>query len=115
MSAKTSGHEAILRFVFLLAFIGFGTKAALFPMYAWLPAASVAPTPVTALLHAVAVVNAGAFAVLRVIYYSFGTSFLYGSTAQIIAVCLSLLHDPFRLHHGRKANSTSSAAWPTPR
>ena len=87
--AKTSGHEAILRFVFLLAFIGFGTKAALFPMYAWLPAASVAPTPVTALLHAVAVVNAGAFAVLRVIYYSFGTSFLYGSTAQIIAVCLS--------------------------
>ena len=87
--AKTSGHEAILRFVFLLAFIGFGTKAALFPMYAWLPAASVAPTPVTALLHAVAVVDAGAFAVLRVIYYSFGTSFLYGSTAQIIAVCLS--------------------------
>ena len=73
----------------MLAFIGFGTKAAVFPMYAWLPAASVAPTPVTALLHAVAVVNAGAYAVIRVIYYSFGASFLYGSVAQIIAVCLA--------------------------
>ncbi len=83
------GHERVLRLVFLLAFIGFGTKAAIFPMYAWLPAASVAPTPVTALLHAVAVVNAGAFAVMRVIYYAFGASFLYGSTAQIIAVCLA--------------------------
>ena len=60
---KISGMEELLKFVFLLAFVGFGTKAAVFPMYAWLPAASVAPTPVTALLHAVAVVNAGAYAV----------------------------------------------------
>lgn len=87
--SKVAGHEVVLRLVFLLAFIGFGTKAAVFPMYAWLPAASVAPTPVTALLHAVAVVNAGAYAVIRVIYYSFGASFLYGSVAQIIAVCLA--------------------------
>ncbi len=87
--SKVAGHEVVLRLVFLLAFIGFGTKAAVFPMYAWLPAASVAPTPVTALLHAVAVVNAGAYAVIRVIYYSFGANFLYGSVAQIIAVCLA--------------------------
>ncbi len=87
--ARTAGHEALLRFVFLLAFIGFGTKAAVFPMYAWLPAASVAPTPVTALLHAVAVVNAGAYAVLRTIYYSFGADFLYGTTAQTIALALA--------------------------
>ena len=87
--SKVAGHEVVLRLVFLLAFIGFGTKAAVFPMYAWLPAASVAPTPVTALLHAVAVVNAGAYAVIRVIYYSFGASFLYGSVAQIFAVCLA--------------------------
>ena len=53
--ARVAGHEEMLRWVFLLAFIGFGTKAAVFPMYAWLPAVSVAPTPVTALLHAVAV------------------------------------------------------------
>ncbi len=75
--------------VFLLAFIGFGTKAAVFPMHAWLPAASVAPTPVTALLHAVAVVNTGAFAVLRVIYYSFGADFLAGTWAQIAALLLA--------------------------
>lgn len=83
---KVAGHEQLLRIVFLMAFIGFGTKAAVFPMYAWLPAASVAPTPVTALLHAVAVVNAGAYAVLRVIYYTFGADFLYGTTAQAIAL-----------------------------
>lgn len=85
----TAGHEAMLLGVFLLAFVGFGTKAAVFPMHAWLPAASVAPTPVTALLHAVAVVNTGAFAVLRVIYYSFGTDFLAGTWAQTVALLLA--------------------------
>lgn len=83
------GHETLLLIVFLLAFVGFGTKAAVFPMHAWLPAASVAPTPVTALLHAVAVVNTGAFAVLRVIYYSFGTDFLSGTWAQTVALLLA--------------------------
>ena len=84
-----AGHETLLLGVFLLAFIGFGTKAAVFPMHAWLPAASVAPTPVTALLHAVAVVNTGAFAVLRVIYYSFGVDFLSGTWAQTVALLLA--------------------------
>lgn len=84
-----AGHEAMLLGVFLLAFVGFGTKAAVFPMHAWLPAASVAPTPVTALLHAVAVVNTGAFAVLRVIYYSFGADFLAGTWAQTAALILA--------------------------
>ena len=84
-----AGSEALLLIVFLLAFIGFGTKAAVFPMHAWLPAASVAPTPVTALLHAVAVVNTGAFAVLRVIYYSFGADFLSGTWAQTVALLLA--------------------------
>lgn len=79
----------LLRLAFLLAFIGFGTKAAVFPMFAWLPMASVAPTPVTALLHAVAVVNTGAFAVLRAIYYIFGTDLLRGTPVQMIALCLA--------------------------
>ena len=79
----------LLLTVFVLAFIGFGTKAALFPMHTWLPAASVAPTPVTALLHAVAVVNAGAFAVLRLIYYSFGAQYLHGTWAQTIVLTLA--------------------------
>ena len=85
----TAAHETMLLCVFLLAFVGFGTKAAVFPMHAWLPAASVAPTPVTALLHAVAVVNTGAFAVLRVIYYAFGTDFLAGTWAHHAALLLA--------------------------
>lgn len=45
-------------------------------------AAAVAPTPVTALLHAVAVVKSGAFACIRLIYYAFGTEILVGTWAQ---------------------------------
>lgn len=86
---RIAGHEALLRGVFLLAFVGFGAKAAVCPLHAWLPAVSVAPTPVTALLHAVAVVNTGAFAVLRLVYYAFGTELLYGTPAQAIAMALS--------------------------
>ena len=47
-------------------------KAALMPFHRWLPAAMVAPTPVSALLHAVAVVKAGVFSVVKVIVYVFG-------------------------------------------
>ena len=93
--AKMAGYETVLRWVFLLAFVGFGVKAAIFPLHAWLPLASVAPTPVTALLHAVAVVNTGAYAVLRVIYYSFGRDFLFGSLPQMIAIglaCATILY-----------------------
>ena len=61
-------------------------KAGVMPLHSWLPAAMVAPTPVSALLHAVAVVKAGAFCTLRVILYVFGPQFsfqCYGS--QILA------------------------------
>ena len=61
----------------LLALFLFGIgKAALMPFHRWLPAAMVAPTPVSALLHAVAVVKAGVFAVLKVTVYIFGIDFL---------------------------------------
>ena len=90
LTAETfASHTTMVPVAFLLAFIGFGTKAAVFPMHAWLPSASVAPTPVTALLHAVAVVNTGAFAVLRVIYYSFGADFLAGTWGQTVALLLA--------------------------
>ena len=57
----------------LLALFAFGIgKAALMPFHFWLPAAMVAPTPVSALLHAVAVVKAGVFTVLKVVVYIFG-------------------------------------------
>jgi multicomponent Na+:H+ antiporter subunit D len=61
----------------LLALYMFGiAKAALMPFHRWLPAAMVAPTPVSALLHAVAVVKAGVFAVVKVIVYVFGVGAL---------------------------------------
>ncbi len=61
----------------LLALFVFGIgKAAVMPFHRWLPAAMVAPTPVSALLHAVAVVKAGVFAVLKVTVYVFGTDFV---------------------------------------
>ena len=78
----------MMQLAFVLGFVGFGAKAAVFPLHDWLPTASVAPTPVTALLHAVAVVNSGVFAVLRMTYYVFGADYLRGTAAQ--AVCLAL-------------------------
>jgi len=66
----------------LLALFMFGIgKAALMPFHRWLPAAMVAPTPVSALLHAVAVVKAGVFAVVKVIVYVFGIDALAGVRA----------------------------------
>ena len=73
-AAGVTGKTA--QIVFLLGFFGFGAKAAIFPLHAWLPTAGVAPTPVTALLHAVAVVNAGLFAILRLIYFCIGAEVL---------------------------------------
>ncbi len=81
-------NMVLLMFVF--AFCGFGVKAALFPFHGWLPKASVAPTPVTALLHAVAVVKSGAFAIIRIIYYSYGTKFLSGTWAQYVVMILAM-------------------------
>ncbi len=61
----------------LLVLYAFGTgKAALMPFHRWLPAAMVAPTPVSALLHAVAVVKAGVFTVMKIIVYVFGIDLL---------------------------------------
>lgn len=65
-----------LYWLLLLFIVGFGVKAAVMPLHRWLPSAMVAPTPVSALLHAVAVVNAGAFGVLRVVYSVFGQDLL---------------------------------------
>ena len=81
-----SGHETELLTVFVLAFFGFGVKAAIFPFDKWLPTASVAPTPVTALLHAVAVVKSGAFAVMRLIYFGFGCDMLKGTWARTVVL-----------------------------
>jgi multicomponent Na+:H+ antiporter subunit D len=68
----------------LLALYVFGIgKAAVMPFHRWLPAAMVAPTPVSALLHAVAVVKAGVFSVVKVVIYIFGVDFLHTLAASV--------------------------------
>ncbi|MBR6762999.1 MAG: proton-conducting membrane transporter [Clostridia bacterium] len=76
--------------LYVVTFFGFGVKAAVFPFHAWLPMASVAPTPVTALLHAVAVVKSGVFLIIRLTYFSYGTEYLYGSWAQKVVLAFAI-------------------------
>lgn len=93
--ALASSRKNTLLFIYLLAFFGFGVKAVVFPCHKWLPLATVAPTPVTALLHAVAVVKSGAFAILRLTYFSFGAGFLAGTWAQwavMIAAMVTIVY-----------------------
>lgn len=77
----TDDHAGTLRIIFVLLIAGVGVKAALVPLHAWLPISMVAPAPVSALLHAVAVVKAGAFGIMRVVYEIYGID-----TAQALGV-----------------------------
>lgn len=86
--AKIGNRSNILLLIYVFSFMGFGVKAAICPFNSWLPQAGVAPTPVTALLHAVAVVKSGAFAIIRLTYYSFGTEFLRGTWAQDVVMAV---------------------------
>ncbi|NPV26237.1 MAG: monovalent cation/H+ antiporter subunit D family protein [Firmicutes bacterium] len=102
--------------IILVLFIAGLAKTALMPLHSWLPAAMVAPTPVSALLHAVAVVKAGAFAVIRVVLYVFGVDLLknlglgvilayFASFTIIVASIVALRQDRLKL---RLAYSTIS-------
>lgn len=76
----------VLQLLFILMILAGSVKAAVMPLHGWLPAAMVAPTPVSALLHAVAVVKTGAFAVLRIIGFVFGPKLLSQlGTADVLA------------------------------
>ena len=65
----TAGTAVPLFFLFI---VGVGVKASIMPLHSWLPTAMAAPTPVSALLHAVAVVKAGVFGIIRVSMFIFG-------------------------------------------
>jgi len=104
------------RLAFILLFFGLGVKAALVPLHGWLPSAMIAPTPVSGLLHAVAVVNTGVFGILRLMWYLFGPDrvaaldlqwIVIGTATVTIVVgsLLALLQDDFKL---RLAYSTVS-------
>ena len=73
LAGKADGPVSAILLTLYVFGIG---KAALMPFHRWLPAAMVAPTPVSALLHAVAVVKAGVFSILKIAIYVFGSDFL---------------------------------------
>src|SRR6266850_455839 len=80
-----SAEPAFLTVVFALFLFGLA-KNAVMPLHSWLPAAMVAPTPVSALLHAVAVVKTGVFATLRVFLFVFGTDAMRALGADTLAL-----------------------------
>ncbi len=69
------GDPEIVKLVFILFLLG-SAKSAFMPLHSWLPTAMVAPAPVSALLHAVAVVKAGVFGVIRIVYYVYGVDLM---------------------------------------
>jgi multicomponent Na+:H+ antiporter subunit D len=71
-----AASPVVLTIMFFLFLLGIG-KAAIMPFHSWLPSAMVAPTPVSALLHAVAVVKAGVFCVLRIIFHVYGVDLMH--------------------------------------
>ncbi len=88
-----------LRWIFVLLVVGLGVKAAIVPLHGWLPQAMVAPAPVSALLHAVAVVKAGAFGIVRVVYDVYGVEFAHelGLLAALgIAAAVTIIYGSVR-------------------
>ena len=84
-------HVSILLIMAFVMILGFGVKAGMFPMHAWLPTAHpVAPAPASAVLSAV-IVKAGVLAIIRVVYYIFGSAFLQGTWVQTAWLVLTLL------------------------
>ena len=87
---KLAGREGQMLAVIFLTIVGFGAKAGMFPLHAWLPAAHpVAPAPASAVLSGV-ITKAGAFAVIRFVYYLVGADFIRGTWVQISWISLAL-------------------------
>ena len=80
LAGKAGGPMLIFLFVLFIAGIG---KAAIMPIHSWLPSAMVAPTPVSALLHAVAVVKVGVFSVLRICFNIFGIDLMHALSLDV--------------------------------
>jgi formate hydrogenlyase subunit 3/multisubunit Na+/H+ antiporter MnhD subunit len=79
------------RVALVLLFVGFGVKAALVPEHGWLPTAMIAPTPVSGLLHAVAVVNAGVFGLLRVMLFLYGPTLMEVLGIQNLVIAAAVI------------------------
>jgi multicomponent Na+:H+ antiporter subunit D len=85
--------------IFVVMILGLGVKTALVPLHGWLPRAMVAPAPVSALLHAVAVVKAGAFGIVRLVYDVYGIELSYqlGLMHGLVAIAaVTILYSSLR-------------------
>ena len=87
--ADVAAPKATLWLLFVLFLVGCGVKAAIVPLHTWLPVAMIAPTPVSALLHAVAVVKAGVFGLARVTGFVFGPALLHDLGADAVLATLA--------------------------
>ncbi len=83
LAGKAGSPMLIFTFVLFIAGIG---KAAIMPIHSWLPSAMVAPTPVSALLHAVAVVKVGVFSVLRICFHVFGIDLMHALSLDVFLI-----------------------------
>ena len=86
---NASFSPSAITVLFLIFLGGVGVKAAVMPLHSWLPAAMVAPTPVSALLHAVAVVKSGVFGVVRVVGFVFGPELLRQFGLNTLLACFA--------------------------
>jgi multicomponent Na+:H+ antiporter subunit D len=112
--ARIGRSENLLLLGYVMCFCGFGVKTAMWPCSSWLPKAGVAPTPVTALLHAVAVVKTGAFATMRVTYYTFGAEFVRGTWAQTLILVLIIFTIVYGCSQGvKETHIKRRLAWST--
>lgn len=84
----SDANPTLLTLTYFLFLLGIG-KAAIMPFHAWLPAAMIAPTPVSALLHAVAVVNTGIFCVLRMMFHVFGVELMQELNLGVITAVIA--------------------------
>tara|TARA_B100000315_G_scaffold177808_1_gene166387 strand:- start:1104 stop:2597 length:1494 start_codon:yes stop_codon:yes gene_type:complete len=85
-----SVNPELLYIIFVLFLFGFA-KSAIMPFHSWLPAAMVAPTPVSALLHAVAVVKTGVFTILRIIFFVFGADLMMDIGVDVFVITFASL------------------------
>lgn len=90
-ASKIAGNENLVRVFVLIAIIGFGCKAGLFPLHDWLPTAHpVAPAPASAILSGI-ITKSGVLTIIRVIFYSVGADFIRNTFVQYIWIVLALV------------------------